>query len=209
MTLASGFVSIHVLHKKRSELFLAVGQQRLIPIVIAGRVRSNFCPAPSRLPDACHIFIHAHTLPMSAQFETEPLCSPSGSRSFCVAACELCSHLSHAQVNHSQHLSTVAECVPAYAIPCHMPVTSISCMCYTDKFINFLLIFCCHCSPCKAPSASSCLLLLLSAISHACLLTHCMIMVQHRNATRKQACMPACLQCPISFFLPSASACCN
>ncbi|KAL0024457.1 hypothetical protein WJX77_006172 [Trebouxia sp. C0004] len=41
MTLASSFVSTYKLYKKRSELFHAVGQQRLIPIVLAGRVRAT------------------------------------------------------------------------------------------------------------------------------------------------------------------------
>ncbi len=41
MTLTSSFVSTYKLYKKRSELFRAVGQQRLIPIVFAGRVRSD------------------------------------------------------------------------------------------------------------------------------------------------------------------------
>ena len=41
MTLTSSFVSTYKLYKKRSELFHAVGQQRLIPIVLAGRVRSD------------------------------------------------------------------------------------------------------------------------------------------------------------------------
>jgi hypothetical protein len=41
MTLASSFVSTYKLYKKRLELFHAVGQQRLITIVLAGRVRSD------------------------------------------------------------------------------------------------------------------------------------------------------------------------
>ena len=41
MNLASSFVSTYKLYKKRSELFQAVGQQRLIPTVLAGRVRSD------------------------------------------------------------------------------------------------------------------------------------------------------------------------
>ena len=40
-TLSSTFISTYQLYKKRSELFLAVGQQRLIPIVLSGRVRSD------------------------------------------------------------------------------------------------------------------------------------------------------------------------
>lgn len=41
MTLTSSFVSTYKLYKKRSELFHAVGQQRLISTVLAGRVRSD------------------------------------------------------------------------------------------------------------------------------------------------------------------------
>ncbi|DBA67666.1 TPA: hypothetical protein ACH3X2_001259 [Trebouxia sp. C0005] len=40
-TLSSTFISTYKLYKKRSELFLAVGQQRLIPIVLSGRVRAT------------------------------------------------------------------------------------------------------------------------------------------------------------------------
>ena len=41
LTIASSFVSTYKLYKKRSELFHAIGQQRLIPIVLEGRVRSD------------------------------------------------------------------------------------------------------------------------------------------------------------------------
>ncbi len=41
MTLTSSIVSTYRLYKKRSELFHAAGQQRLIPIVLVGQVRSD------------------------------------------------------------------------------------------------------------------------------------------------------------------------
>lgn len=49
LTLASGYVSTYELHKKRSELFLAVGQRRLIPIVLGGRVRSDAPLLPNNI----------------------------------------------------------------------------------------------------------------------------------------------------------------